>query len=148
MRWLSFHWMCMLCTQHSSGEMSGHDRRLLFYLITVCWRFIELAYCITFVCSADSPHVEFNSGRKWQKIIVVYNGSPVYLNSDLLVENILNRACWMCVLRNLLSSLKILKCFCYLAIPHGYCRHWTMPLLLPSKLLILHISQIVWDCWM
>jgi len=133
MCWLSFLWMCMLCTQHSFGEMSGLDRRLLFCLITVCWHFMELAYCITFVCSASCPHAEWNSGRKWQKIIVKYNGGPVYLNSDLLVENILNRAGWMCILRTLLSSLKILKFCSYLAMPHGYCRHWTMLLLLPSE---------------
>jgi len=121
------------CTQHSFGEMSGCDRRLLFYLITVCWHFIELAYCITFVCSANYPHAEWNSGRKWQKIIVIYIGGPLCLNSDLLVENILNWACWMYVLRTLLSPLKMLKCCSYLTVQHGYCRHWTMSLLLPSK---------------
>jgi len=133
MCWLSFLWICMLCTQHSFGEMSGHDKRLLFYLITVCWHFIEHAFCITFVCSANYPHAEWNSGRKWQKIIVTYDGGPVYLNSDWLVENILNWACWMYVLRTLLSSLKIVRYCSYLAIPCGYCRYWTMPLLLPSK---------------
>jgi hypothetical protein len=143
---LSFLWMCMLCTQHSFGEMSGHNRRL-FCLITVWWYFIELAYCIIFVCSANCPHAGWNSGRKWQKIIAIYSGSPVYLNSDWLVENILNWACWMYVLRTLLSSLKILKYCSYLTVSHGYCRYRTMSLLLPSKLLMLHISQILWGCW-